>query len=69
MKAAHAGMGITGAQFNSIVNHLANTLKEFGVSAEVLGEVAAVAESTRADIVEAWKIIINNHINVDFYSL
>ncbi len=54
MKAAHAGMGITGAQFDSIVNHLANTLKEFGVSAEVLGEVGAVAESTRADIVEAW---------------
>ena len=52
MKAGHAGLGITTAAFDTIVSHLGNTLKEMGVSAEVIAEVAAVAETTRADIVE-----------------
>ncbi|CAK57654.1 unnamed protein product (macronuclear) [Paramecium tetraurelia] len=52
MKAGHAGLGITTVAFNTIVKHLGDTLKEMGVPAEVIAEAAAVAETTRADIVE-----------------
>lgn len=52
MKAAHAGLGITTAAFDTIVLHLGNTLKEMGVPNEVVDEVAVVANTTREDIVE-----------------
>lgn len=60
MKAGHAGLKITTAAFNTIVKHLGDTLKEMGVPAAVIAEAAAVAETTRADIVEIkW-----NHIHI-----
>lgn len=52
MKAAHAGMGITNAHFDAIIGHLGAALAEMGVSADIIKEVAAVGETTRADIVE-----------------
>lgn len=52
MKAAHAGLGLTNAHFDTIVKHLGNTLAEMGVPEEVIKECAAVAETTREDIVE-----------------
>lgn len=52
MKAGHKGLKITTAAFNTIVKHLGDTLKEMGVPAAVIAEAAAVAETTRADIVE-----------------
>lgn len=52
MKDGHKGLKITTAAFDTIVMHLGNTLKEMGVPADVIGEAAAVANSTKADIVE-----------------
>jgi truncated hemoglobin YjbI len=52
MKAGHKGLGITTAAFDTIVKHLGNTLKDMGVPADVIAEAAAVANTTKADIVE-----------------
>ncbi len=44
-------MGITDFHFDIIVAHLGATLTELGVTDKMIGQAAAVAETTRADIV------------------
>jgi hemoglobin len=41
METAHAGLGITDAHFDRVVQHLAGTLTDLGVDNETIGEVAA----------------------------
>lgn len=55
MKAAHAGMAITDAEFDALAGHLKAALEKNGVKAEDVKQVLAVVESTRKDIVEAKK--------------
>lgn len=50
MRTAHAGMGIEDSHFNAVVENLAATLAELGVSGDDIGEVAKIAESVREDI-------------------
>ena len=50
MRNAHAHLGVNEEHFNAVVENLANTLKELGASDSDIGEVAAVAESVKADI-------------------
>ena len=54
MRAAHAKLveehGLSDAHFDATVENLAAALKELGVSDEMIGEVAAVAESVRDDV-------------------
>jgi hemoglobin len=51
MKAVHAGMGITGVQFDALVGHLA-TLDKFKVPEKEKGELLSVLGPMRGDIVE-----------------
>ncbi len=51
MRHAHKNIdGLTGAHFDSVVNHLATTLKELGVTDDLIGEVATIANSVRSDV-------------------
>ena len=53
MRAAHARLvvdGLNDAHFDAIVGHLGGTLAELGVAPELIAQVAAIAESTRADV-------------------
>ncbi|EDM79112.1 protozoan/cyanobacterial globin family protein [Plesiocystis pacifica SIR-1] len=53
MRTAHAKLverGIGDAHFDHVVQHLGATLAELGVAAELIEQIAAVAESTRADV-------------------
>lgn len=53
MRAGHArlvAMGLNDSHFDAIVELLGGTLKEMGVKDELIGQVAAIAESTRADV-------------------
>jgi hemoglobin len=53
MRAGHArlvAMGLNDSHFDAIVELLGGTLKEMGVADELIGQVAAIAESTRADV-------------------
>jgi hemoglobin len=53
MRAGHArlvAMGLNDSHFDAIVELLGATLKDMGVSDELIGQVAAIAESTRADV-------------------
>ncbi|CAA0079300.1 Group 1 truncated hemoglobin GlbN [Zhongshania aliphaticivorans] len=50
MRTAHAGMGINDDQFNAVVENLAGTLSELGVSADDIGEVAKIADSVRDEV-------------------
>jgi hemoglobin len=52
MKAAHKGMGLGNLEFDAIVENLANTLKELGVSDSIIGEIAALVEPLRKDTIE-----------------
>jgi hemoglobin len=52
MKAVHAGMKITGAEFTAIANDLKLTLDQFGVPEREQAELLKIVGSTRADIVE-----------------
>ena len=50
MKTGHAHLvekGLDDSHFNAVVEDLGATLKEMGVSDELIGQVAAVAETTR----------------------
>jgi hemoglobin len=51
LAAGHAGLGITPADFDRVVEHLVATLTELGVSAEDIGEVGAALGAHRDDIV------------------
>ena len=53
MRAAHSRLvarGLTDEHFDAVVAHLGGTLKELGVADELIGQVAAVAESVRDDV-------------------
>jgi hemoglobin len=52
MKTTHAGLGITEADWQSTVKHLAATLDKFKVPEKEKGELLAIASSLKADIVE-----------------
>ena len=43
-------MGLNDSHFDAVVENLAATLTELGVSAALIGQVAAIAETTRADV-------------------
>lgn len=50
MRESHKHMNLNETHFNAVVEHLAGTLKELGVSDEDIGEVAAIADSVKDDI-------------------
>ena len=53
MRVGHArlvAMGLNDSHFDAIVELLGGTLKEMGVADDLIGQVAAIAESTRADV-------------------
>jgi hemoglobin len=50
---AHAGLGITDADFDSVAGHLVATLTDAGVDADTVGAVAAAVLPLRSSIVTA----------------
>ena len=52
MKSAHAGMGISGANFGALVEDLGKSLKKYKVPAKEQGELVAILAPTKKDIVE-----------------
>lgn len=53
MRKAHAHLiakGLSDAHFDAVVENLGNTLRELGVSDADIAEVAALAETTRNDV-------------------
>jgi len=53
MREAHAHLverGLNDTHFDAVVENLASTLTELGVSQEDIGEVAGIAESVRDDV-------------------
>ncbi|MSR16514.1 MAG: group 1 truncated hemoglobin [Methylococcaceae bacterium] len=53
MRDAHAKfvkMGLDDSHFDAVVENLVETLIELGVSQELIAQVGAIAETTRADI-------------------
>jgi hemoglobin len=52
MKDAHAGMGVSEADFNTLVEDLVGALDKYQVGAKEKGEILAVLGPVKADIVE-----------------
>ena len=50
MRNGHAHLGLTEVHFDAVVELLAETLSELGVSNEDIGEVAKIADSVKDDI-------------------
>jgi len=53
MRRGHAHLverGLNDSHFDAVVENLGNTLKELGVADALIGEVAAIAETTRNDV-------------------
>ena len=50
MRAGHAHLGLTDEHFDAVVENLGATLKDLGVSDDDIKEVAAIAETTRDDV-------------------
>ena len=53
MRTAHARfvkMGLNDSHFDAVMEHLSGTLRELKVPEELVGQVAAIAESTRTDV-------------------
>ena len=54
MRAAHSRlvneMGLTDEHFDAVMENLGATLKELGVADDLIGKAAAIAESTRSDV-------------------
>lgn len=53
MRDAHAKLveqGLNDSHFDAVVENLGSTLKELSVPDNLIGEAAAIAESTRADV-------------------
>jgi hemoglobin len=53
MGAAHAGLGISDANFDSVVSHLVATLTSLSVPDDVIGQIGAALSPLRSDIVTA----------------
>lgn len=53
MGAAHSHLGITDADFDAVVAHLAAALAELGVAGETIDQIAAALVPLRTDIVAA----------------
>jgi hemoglobin len=53
MASAHAGLGISDADFDAVVGHLVDTLGGLGVDEETIARIGAVLLPLRADIVTA----------------
>ena len=53
MKTAHAGMGITGPQFDALVEDLVATLDKFKVPVREKNELLSVLGPMKSDIVTA----------------
>jgi hemoglobin len=53
MTSAHAGLGISDADFDAVVGHLVDTLTGLGVPEETIGQIGSVLMPLRADIVTA----------------
>jgi hemoglobin len=51
-KTVHAGLGITEADFNVVVNHLVDTLDKFEVPAKEKQELLSIIGTLKPDIVE-----------------
>jgi len=55
MRKGHAHLvkqGLNDSHFDAVVENLAATLKELGVADNLIGQVAAIAESTRNDVLD-----------------
>jgi len=52
MKTAHAGMGVTGAQFDALAGHLVEALDKFKVPEKEKGEILSLVGPMKTDIVE-----------------
>ncbi|MDO8845620.1 MAG: group 1 truncated hemoglobin [Methylicorpusculum sp.] len=53
MRTAHARfvkMGLNDSHFDAVMEHLSGTLRELKVPEELVAQVAAIAESTRSDV-------------------
>ncbi len=50
MRAAHARMNLTEADFTAVMENLGGTLKELGVPDELIAEAAAIATSVKGDV-------------------
>ena len=50
MRAAHAHLDLNDDHFNAVVENLAGTLKELGVSDTDIAEVAVIADSVKDDV-------------------
>ncbi len=50
MRNGHAHLGLEESHFDAVVELLAATLSELGVSAEDIGEVAKIADSVKDDV-------------------
>lgn len=54
MRQAHAHLvkkyGLNDSHFDAVMEHLGATLQELNVPAELIAKVAAIAESTRNDV-------------------
>ena len=50
MREGHKGMNLNEGHYNAVVENLAATLTELGVSAEDIAEVAAVAGTVKDDV-------------------
>jgi hemoglobin len=51
MGAAHAGLGVTDADFDAVVGHLVATLGELGVPAVTISQIGDALAPLRSDIV------------------
>lgn len=52
MREAHAGFGVTDADFDRVITYLVATLIELGVDDAAIGEITGALEPLRPDIVE-----------------
>lgn len=53
MGAAHAGLAISDAHFDSVVTHLVATLTSLSVPEDIIGQIGAALSPLRSDIVSA----------------
>nr|P15160.2 RecName: Full=Group 1 truncated hemoglobin trHbN; Short=PtrHb; Short=Truncated Hb; AltName: Full=Hemoglobin; AltName: Full=Myoglobin [Paramecium caudatum]AAA29447.2 hemoglobin major component [Paramecium caudatum]AAB24268.2 hemoglobin [Paramecium caudatum]BAA02300.1 B-type of major hemoglobin component [Paramecium caudatum] len=51
LKEVHANMGVSNAQFTTVIGHLRSALTGAGVAAALVEQTVAVAETVRGDVV------------------